>query len=821
MRVANPRSLVLFVAVTLGVIATPAIGQGLWSNGDTNGDRNGSNPSTGWVNVRQITSSQIAPALAASNEVHLVDVGGPFLFRDFAWSKTDGWKAPVLLALPVGGPEPGRAGPGLSIPTPPAGPGLAYRGSGIFDLVVRGSDQYYHAYLAPGAGWSTWEPIGGWGGDPVVTTTIVAGSTVVDVWVQAKGSIWRRRWKLPAWQAWEEIGRPSGQMLVTSPGVVVRPGGTIDIVAGAAGDGQLYHTFFSPEGQLFAWELIPGKSFSKPALTSSAATRLDLWVKGAADRLVYHSVWDANATPLGWSGFEMSINTAPGSPGPPFATGLAAVLAEGVTTIASVDLDNKLLVRSWVESVPAGPAALPNAKITNSLVTSKAENSVVVVPASAGATLQSTAKITNTLITNSAEYTDRDVIYSLGASSELWRVSYACAVSGIGLQSPGPMGVCPATLVSSIIPKTGSVDSQIVLLNDGKLVWLSQNGGVKTPVVLGCKGLKVTRGTESVRVSEDSGKTWNLKAILDPCAGAPFNTSITCNTISVEDDNSVPDKSCWPDPTGADPQSGTDRPELFASTFDNTIYMTVGVAGTPGATANYLHILKSQGSSLGTWQDLDTGLVSGGAVAMAETSTHVYLARAEYGNPSNIGLYRITKRSGGFVKGNFAFIGNLADHDAIGDVQLSVLTDASGDLIFRWAYLTTGGIRRGFSRLTPGGVVTLASDLYQPTSPATIALPTLVASPTTSKRAFLYWYEGTSTGTYSVKGAMSDGVGRWSAPVTLGGPWPGSATFTQMGQPGNDYLKGVYLSGQDTFLATWLQPDPGGTTNRLGQAAVK
>ncbi len=264
MRVANPRSLVLFVAVTLGVIATPAIGQGLWSNGDTNGDRNGSNPSTGWVNVRQITSSQIAPALAASNEVHLVDVGGPFLFRDFAWSKTDGWKAPVLLALPVGGPEPGRAGPGLSIPTPPAGPGLAYRGSGIFDLVVRGSDQYYHAYLAPGAGWSTWEPIGGWGGDPVVTTIIVAGSAVVDVWVQAKGSIWRRRWKLPAWQAWEEIGRPSGQMLVTSPGVVVRPGGTIDIVAGAAGDGQLYHTFFSPEGQLFAWELIPGKSSFRP-----------------------------------------------------------------------------------------------------------------------------------------------------------------------------------------------------------------------------------------------------------------------------------------------------------------------------------------------------------------------------------------------------------------------------------------------------------------------------------------------------------------------------------------------------------------------------
>src|SRR5205814_6122667 len=87
------------------------------------------------------------------------------------------------------------------------------------------------------------------------------------------------------------------------------------------------------------------------------------------------------------------------------------------------------------------------------------------------------------------------------------------------------------------------------------------------------------------------------------------------------------------------------------------------------------------------------------------------------------------------------------------------------------------------------------------------------------QEAFLYWYEGTSTGTYSVKGAMSDGVGRWSAPVTLGGPWPGSATFTAMGQPGNDYLKGVYLSGQDMVLATWLQPDSGAT--RVGQAAGK
>jgi hypothetical protein len=779
----HPRSFILFVAITLGLIATPSIGLALWSNGD----RNASNASTGW-RWQTSAASLTTPALAASgsNVVHLVDVLGGNFVRHFTWSKTHGWQPPVFLAAFPGEPAAG------------AGPGLAYRGGGVFDLVVRGSDQYYHAWLGPNTGWSSWEPIGGWGGDPAVTTTTVGGSVVVDVWVQGGGSIWRRRWQWPSWQAWQEIGHPSGQTLVTSPGVVVRPGGTIDIVAGATGDGQLYHAYFSPQGQFSGWESIPGKTLSKPALTSPAATRLDVWVRGASDGLVYHSVWDVNANPSGWSGFETSVNTAPGTPGPSFATGVAAVLAGGVTTIASVDGNLKLFVRSWADPVPAGATVQPSAQITTTLITNSAENSVVVIPPSAGAT--------------QAECKDGGVIYSRGASWDLERVSYACAVNGVGFQPPGPLGVCPATQVCSISP-TGSNDSQIVRLNDGKLLWLFQNGGVSTPRVTGCKGLDVTRGTESFRVSADCGKTWNLTATLDPCVGAPFTTSVTCNT------NAVPDKSCWPGSTS--PRTGTDRPELFASTFDNSVYMAVGVAGT---SIDNLHILKSQGALLGTWQDLDTGLQSGGAVAMAETSTHVYFARAEYGNPANVGLYRTTK-SEAWQKSNFVFMGNLADQDASGNVQLSLLTDASGDLIFRWAYQTkTGGIRRGFSKLTPGGVVTLVADLYQPSSPATVALPTLVASPRASKRAFLYWYEGTSatTGTYSVKGAMSDGVGRWSAPVTLGGPWPGSATFTLMGQPGHDYLKGVYLSAQDTFLATWLQPDSGPTPpNRLGQAAVE
>lgn len=792
------RSFLSIVAVALGLIATPLISLVLWFNGDrnaayvstaaqglwSNGDRDKDNTSTGWWRVS--SSSPMTPVLAASDEIHLVDVSGGTFVRDFVWSKTDGWKPPVILTAP-GSPVLG------------AGPAIAHRGGGIFDLVVRGSDQYYHSFLAPGAKWSTWEPIGGMGGDPTVTTTTVGGKPVVDVWVQGQGSIWRRRWMWPSWQAWEEIGMPSGKKLVTSPGVVVRPGGIIDLVAGAAGDGQLYHAFFSPQGQFSGWTSIPGRTFSKPALTSPAETRLDLWVRGASDGIVYHSVWDAAATPSGWSGFETSIHTAPGTPGPSFVTGVAAVLAAGVTTIASVDSNHNLLVRSWANSVPSGTTPKPTLQVTDTLITITAENAVVVVPPSPGAT--------------QAECKDGGVIYSRGKSWDLERVSYACAFNSIGLQPPGPMGVCPATQITSI-PDTGSNDSQIVRLNDGKLVWLYQSAGISTPSVPGKQGCKgsVMRGIERVRVSQDCGKTWTLVATLDPCLSGTFDASKTCNYTS------VPDPSCWPGDTS--PPSGTDRPELFASSFDNSVYMALGVAGT--AQFN-LHILKSDGAALAKWQDLDTGLGSGGAVAMAETDTHVYFARAEYGSPSNVGLYR-SRKNAALSKDNFSFVGNLADKDALGNVQLSLLTDSSGDLIFRWAHLTKIGIRRGFSRLTPGGIVTLASDQYRPDSSGKVALPTLVASPRASRRAFLYWYEGTSatTGTYSVMGSMSDGVGRWSAPVTLGGPWAGSKTFTFMGQPGYDYLKGAYLSAQDTFLATWLQPDLGpNPPNRIGQAAVK
>src|SRR5258708_4448933 len=73
------------------VSAAPLIGAGLWSNGD----RDASKASIGWLNVWPSSkSSQLTPALAASasNEVHVVDVAnGGMLLRDFIWSKTDGW----------------------------------------------------------------------------------------------------------------------------------------------------------------------------------------------------------------------------------------------------------------------------------------------------------------------------------------------------------------------------------------------------------------------------------------------------------------------------------------------------------------------------------------------------------------------------------------------------------------------------------------------------------------------------------------------------------------------------------------------------------
>jgi hypothetical protein len=214
---------------------------------------------------------------------------------------------------------------------------------------------------------------------------------------------------------------------------------------------------------------------------------------------------------------------------------------------------------------------------------------------------------------------------------------------------------------------------------------------------------------------------------------------------------------------------------------------------------------------------MDTGLQSGSACSLAETQTHIYFARCEYGpNPFNAGLYAYRKDAP-FEAKSVVFLGNIADASCVaGDVQISMITSASNPPIVRWVVPTIGGgrqfFRAGYSMITPGGLVKLQSSDFKPG--AATSLPTLVTGD--SNRAFLYWYEIGTDSKWRVRGSVSDGVGRWSPSFPLSGSasWSmsGSPWNASLPVPGHDYMKGSYVKFDSggRYLAQWIQPGSGG-----------
>jgi hypothetical protein len=729
----------------------------VWSSGG----RNTSNQATGWMKVNGWTSdrSTATPAIAASSgHVHLAEVAGTTVW-DLEW--VDGSPTPTVRTLP----------PPTSQSAPSA-PGIAHRGGGVFDMVVRGSDQFYHAYLLAGSNsWSSWEPLGGWGSEPSVTAGMIGGASTVDVWVLAGGSIWRRRWQWPGWQAWQEIGHPDGLTLATAPGVIQRADGTIDIVVGASGAGQLYHAYYSPSGVFSGWESIAGNTLVRPALSSANANKLDVWVKGASDGRIFHMAWDATLNPPSWSGYELTVNTVPNGTPPTFTTGPAAVDVGGVTTVAAVDSNGALLARSWMASVAAQLTAAPSTPIVRRplgslfVLPGGGENSSLVVGPNQGCGADG-------------------AVFVSAANGTLHRQPFSCVFNGTGATTQYGWSTCPDTQSWSL-PAQGSNDNQIARMSNGKLMWVFQRGCVSTPTTR-TGGQSLVRGVEDIFTLNNcaTGNAWTKVATLDPCdPSGPFDAT-SCNTGA--------GATC----SSSTPRTGADRPELLASVFDDSIYMSVGVAG---AGRDNLTLMRAHTTDPSAWESMDTGQPTGGPALLAETPTHLYLARAEYGFPSNVGLYAYAKADP-FDKASFRFVGNIAANDCAGIVSISLLNDANGNTVVRWIYPNAAGkIARGFSAVTPGGLVPLSSDSV---GQYAIALPTLVGPRSPSDAAMLYWYERDATGTkWSVRASTSDGVGRWSTPVTLS-----SAAVIDPSTPA-DYMHGSYaiVGGATRFYAQWIQ----------------
>jgi hypothetical protein len=763
---------------------------GGWSSGDR--QDSGNRISTGWKKLgksalpnKPMLESFWPPAIASSptKTALLWSLGDKDVVGRF-WDKDSGtWSNPAEVAGSVGASFYLPQVPGGSVQSPPA---AVYRGNDLLDVVVQGVDQYYHIFFTNNQ-WSAWEPIGGKGGEPALTRL---KPDTLDVWVVAKGSVWRRRWE-GGWKEWEEVGHPNGVSLMTAPGVSTRSDGTIDIVVPASPSGQLWRTFYSARGGLATWESIPGNTLRKPALTSTSSTRFDVWVKGASDGAIYHEVWTAGS---GWSGFEKTVNQTPAGEFNKFTSGIAADLAPfNVTTVAAVTGNGDVMVRSWMEGVaPQTVAVTPSVKIRRPLksppafvIENESENTVLAFPGC------------------------NAVFLSLGTNGDLQKQKLNCVFDGVGSKTESAYNACESQS-SKALPNLGSMDNQLASLKFGTLLWLRQRACVTTPTSrTGNKELG--RGIEEIYYSNSCGGGWKGPIKLDPCdPNGPFDAGF-CNQ------NAIP--PC----ANIKARTGTDRPEILASRYDDSVFMAVGVAGT---SKDNLVLMRAQESDPSSWKAFDTGLQSGGAVSLAESPTHLYLTRCEYGNPANVGLYAYQKNLP-FLAKNLVFLGNIVNGACSGgDVSVSMMKGTAGLQVVRWIFPSRVGnsqtIKRGFSALTPGGVVELQRSENK--SGSVMALPTLVTGEN-SARALLYWYELGTDLNWRVRASVSDGVGRWSANFNVSSAsWSNTAPGSWLwpGEAPRDYLKGSYViqANKMRFLAQWIQPVTGTQNNEIFYAVV-
>lgn len=788
-------SVVFLLAVSAAfVLSSSAAAQsGNWSSGDRNNELD-TRPSKGWKKIGSAVAKGLPypayffpPAIASTGaKTGVMWTVGKRIIAGRLWDKNTGlWNSQIDFSFYA-----------PSLPNKidfMSSPALVHRGGGLLDLVVLGFDQYYHTYYVDGK-WSAWEPIGGMGHEPAISVNRSGpGPKKLDVWVIAKGSVWRKRWEqATGWQEWGEIGYPKGVFLTTAPGVTVREDNTIDIVAPAQADGQLWHASYSPANVFSGWESIPGKTFRQPSLTSNSADRLDVWVVGASDGRIYHEVW-TNAS--GWSEFETSVNDSASGTYSLITSGPSVDVLLGVTTVAAINQSGEVLVRSFVKALAPKAAVMPaSIQIRRPLKTppsfvieGRAENTIAIAPAC------------------------NSVYLSLGWSGDVQKQKMTCVLDGTGQKTEGVFNACDSQ--SSTSAALGSTDNQMAVLKNGTVLYLRQGGGVKSATTRTGNGERC-RGVENIFFASNCGSNWAGPITLDPCdPKGPFDASF-CNS----------DAGAAPPCNDQSPKSGTDRPEILASRHDDSVFMAAGVAGAKGKYN--LVLFRSSEKDLTSWKVMDTGLGSGGALSLSESPTHLYMSRCEYGtDPFNVGLYAYRKDQP-FTANNFSFLGNIADASCSrGDVNISMMKTINGVAVVRWVIPYGIGVhqfyRRGFSMLTPGGPATLQKVDYASISQA--KLPTLVANDY-DDRALLYWYElGKNDNRWRVMASVSDGLGRWSTPFALSGSafWmPGLLEPWKTWPVGHDYMKGyvVKFGEKRKFLTQWIQPvgtKPSDTNNEI------
>jgi peptidoglycan/xylan/chitin deacetylase (PgdA/CDA1 family) len=194
----------------------------------------------------------------------------------------------------------------VSLGAPPGGlasdPGAVSWSPGRIDVFARGKDgQLWHKWYA--AGWSGWQPLGGFlVGAPAVASW---SSGRLDIFVRGTDNRLWHKWYQGGWSSWQ----PLGGVLTSAPAAVSWGPGRIDVVVAGVG-GAAWHTFYA--GGWHRFDFLGGHLVGAPAISSWAAGGLDVFARGT-DNNLYHQWYTAR-----WSGWQFAL-------GGPLTSGPGAV----------------------------------------------------------------------------------------------------------------------------------------------------------------------------------------------------------------------------------------------------------------------------------------------------------------------------------------------------------------------------------------------------------------------------------------------------------------------------------------------------------------
>jgi hypothetical protein len=214
-------------------------------------------------------------------------------------------------------------------------PAIAAQGAGDMRAFIRGSDGALWTRSWNGTTWTGWSSLGG---------TLTSGPSasarpggIYDVVVRGTENAYYHRAFTPAggWTEWAALGGTFS----SAPGVSYRQGtGQID-VTGVGVDSQLYFMSYEPGTGWAGWSPLGGGLVGKPSVISPGAQQIEIYARGT-DTQLYEKYW----TPAtGWGAYlPLGGGLSPGVAATTWDANRRDVFARG--------LDGEMRIISWTNT---------------------------------------------------------------------------------------------------------------------------------------------------------------------------------------------------------------------------------------------------------------------------------------------------------------------------------------------------------------------------------------------------------------------------------------------------------------------------------------